>query len=84
VAVVKRKRGFASMDPEMQKAIASKGGTAAHEQGKAHEFTSNEARQAGTKGGRIVSQDRDHMAEIGRLGGQARQRRTVKKVRDSE
>lgn len=40
-------RGFASMDPEKQREIASKGGKAAHEKGTAHEFTSEEAREAG-------------------------------------
>jgi uncharacterized protein len=45
------RRGFASMDAEKQKQIASKGGKAAHERGTAHEFTSEEARQAGRKGG---------------------------------
>lgn len=47
----KSRRGFASMDEEKQRAIASKGGRAAHEQGKAHEWTSEEARVAGRKGG---------------------------------
>lgn len=46
------KRGFASMDPEKQREIASKGGRASHEKGTAHEFTSEEAREAGRKGGR--------------------------------
>ncbi|HST89255.1 MAG TPA: KGG domain-containing protein [Ktedonobacterales bacterium] len=46
-----RGRGFASMDPRKQKEIASKGGRAAHEQGTAHEWSSEEARQAGRKGG---------------------------------
>jgi general stress protein YciG len=44
-------RGFASMDPEQQREIASKGGQAAHRQGVAHEWTSEEARAAGRKGG---------------------------------
>lgn len=44
-------RGFASMDPEKQRDIASKGGKAAHEKGTAHEFDSEEAREAGRKGG---------------------------------
>lgn len=57
------------MDPERQRAISRKGGKAAHEQGKAHEFTSEEAREAGRQGGRTVSADREHMAEIGRKGG---------------
>jgi general stress protein YciG len=62
-------RGFASMDEDKQKEIASKGGKAAHEKGTAHEFTSEEAREAGRKGGEAVSKDREHMAEIGREGG---------------
>ena len=45
------KRGFASMSSEEQRAIASKGGKAAHEQGVAHEWNSKEASEAGKKGG---------------------------------
>ncbi|HVW63995.1 MAG TPA: KGG domain-containing protein [Nitrosospira sp.] len=45
------RRGFASMDEAKQREIASKGGKAAHEKGTAHEFTSEEARAAGRKGG---------------------------------
>ena len=67
----KDKRGFASMDAQMQKAIASKGGRAAHAQGVAHEFNSAEAREAGRKGGVAVSRNRQHMAEIGKKGGEA-------------
>jgi uncharacterized protein len=44
-------RGFAAMDAEKQREIARKGGRAAHEQGVAHEWSSNEAREAGKKGG---------------------------------
>jgi uncharacterized protein len=62
-------RGFASMDEDKQREIASQGGKAAHEQGTAHEFTSEEAKEAGRKGGETVSQDREHMSEIGREGG---------------
>ena len=69
------RRGFASMDSQKQKEIASKGGRAAHAQGKAHEFTSDEARVAGRRGGESVSRDREHMAEIGRIGGHARGRK---------
>ena len=65
-------RGFASMDPEKQKEIARKGGRAAHAKGTAHEFTSDEARSAGRKGGEAVSRNRQHMAEIGRRGGERR------------
>lgn len=46
------KRGFASMDENRQREIASMGGRAAHQKGTAHEFTSEEAREAGRKGGR--------------------------------
>ena len=67
-----KKRGFGSMDPERQREIARQGGKAAHERGSAHEFTSDEARAAGRKGGVAVSQNRAHMAEIGRRGGEAR------------
>lgn len=66
----KEKRGFASMDRQKQREIASKGGRAAHAMGTAHEFTSEEARAAGRKGGEAVSRNRQHMAEIGRRGGQ--------------
>lgn len=65
-------RGFASMDRSKQKEIASKGGKAAHAKGTAHEFDSGEARDAGRKGGLAVSQNREHMAKIGRRGGEAR------------
>ncbi len=47
----KADRGFASMDPEKQRRIASKGGKAAHAKGRAHEWTSDTARVAGRKGG---------------------------------
>lgn len=65
-------RGFAAMDPTKQKKIASLGGKRAHEKGTAHQFTSQEAQAAGKKGGIAVSQDREHMKTIGRLGGKAR------------
>lgn len=44
-------RGFASMDRNKQRDIASKGGVAAHAKGTAHEWTTEEARAAGRKGG---------------------------------
>ena len=52
------KRGFASMDAEKQKEIASKGGKAAHQKGTAHEFTPEEAREAGRKGGEARGKSR--------------------------
>jgi uncharacterized protein len=47
----KKRRGFAVMDKSLVKQIAAKGGKAAHEAGTAHEFTAEEAREAGRKGG---------------------------------
>ena len=71
------KRGFASMNEEKQRAIASMGGRAAHAQGRAHEFTQDEARAAGRKGGQAVRDKYgpDFYAEIGRAGGGARRKR---------
>lgn len=80
----KDRRGFASMDPERQREIASEGGRAAHEKGTAHEFTPEEAREAGRKGGEAVSQDRQHMAEIGRKGGLSRGQSSNKSGREDE
>lgn len=51
-------RGFASMDKDKQREIASKGGQAAHEKGTAHEFSSEEAREAGRKGGQARAENR--------------------------
>lgn len=53
-----KKRGFAAMTPEKQRELASKGGKAAHEKGTAHEFTIEEARVAGSKGGRKSASSR--------------------------
>lgn len=71
-------RGFASMDPERQREIASQGGRAAHEQGTAHEFTPEEARAAGSKGGKSAHQrgtahefDSEQARAAGRRGGEA-------------
>ena len=58
----KSNRGFASMDPDRQRQIASEGGKAAHEKGTAHEFTSEEAREAGRKGGQARSANRKRTA----------------------
>jgi general stress protein YciG len=72
----KNKRGFASMDADTRRQIASAGGKAVHAQGKGHEFTSEEARRAGAKGGAVVARNVAYMAEIGRRGGLARQRKS--------
>lgn len=69
-------RGFASMDEQKQREIAAKGGREAHRQGKAHEFTSEEAREAGRKGGQQAHArgtahefDSEQAREAGRKGG---------------
>jgi general stress protein YciG len=74
----KGKRGFAGMDREKQRQIASKGGKAAHQKGTAHEFTPEEARVAGRKGGQVAhARGRAHQftpeeaREAGRKGGLA-------------
>ena len=71
-------RGFASMDPQRQREIASQGGKAAHESGHAHEFTSEEAREAGSKGGKAAHEKGtaheftpEEAREAGRKGGKA-------------
>ena len=56
-------RGFASMDPQRQREIASEGGRAAHQKGTAHEWTSDEARNAGRKGGQISRGGRGRLVE---------------------
>ncbi len=57
------------MSREKQREIARRGGRAAHQKGTAHEFSQQEARDAGRKGGVAVSRDREHMSRIGRAGG---------------
>jgi general stress protein YciG len=65
--VAKEDRGFASMDRAKQREIASKGGKAAHQKGTAHEWTSEEARDAGRKGG-IASHRRRREQQSGSEG----------------
>ena len=71
-------RGFASMDPQRQREIASQGGRAAHQKGTAHQFNSEEARVAGSKGGQAAHRkgtahefNSEEAREAGRKGGQA-------------
>jgi general stress protein YciG len=73
-----KKRGFASMDPQRQREIASKGGRAAHQKGTAHEFTPEEAREAGRKGGQAAHSrgtahkfTSEEAREAGRKGGRS-------------
>ena len=63
--MAKEDRGFASMDRAKQREIASKGGKAAHQKGTAHEWTSEEARDAGRKGGIASHQRRREQAATG-------------------
>ena len=70
----KSKRGFASMPEEEVSQIASKGGKMAHQKGTAHEFSSEEARKAGKKGGEARKKQlgKKGYSELGRMGGESR------------
>ena len=68
----KAHRGFAAMNREAHRLLASAGGKSAHAYGLAHRFTPEQAREAGKKGGAKTAEDRAHMAEIGRKGGIAK------------
>ena len=68
--MAKEDRGFASMDRAKQREIASKGGKAAHQKGTAHEWTSEEARDAGRKGGIASHQRRREQASTPSSGDQ--------------
>jgi general stress protein YciG len=74
--VAKEDRGFASMDRAKQREIASKGGKAAHQKGTAHEWTSEEARDAGRKGG-IASHQRRREQTGEQTGEQTADERAV-------
>ena len=54
----KSRRGFAAMDAETQRRIASQGGRASHESGRGHRFSADEARDAGRKGGLVSRKNR--------------------------
>jgi general stress protein YciG len=69
VDVAKEDRGFASMDRSRQKEIASKGGKAAHQKGTAHEWTSEEARDAGRKGGLASHRRRREQRDVSEARG---------------
>lgn len=62
-------KGFQNWSEEKRKEVARIGGVWSHIKGTAHEFTSEEARKAGKKGGLKVSENREHMRVIGRKGG---------------
>jgi general stress protein YciG len=63
----KERRGFASMSPEKQREIASRGGKAAHRKGTAHQWSPDEARNAGRKGGQISRGGRGRIVEVTRV-----------------
>ena len=67
--MAKEDRGFASMDRAKQREIASKGGKAAHQKGTAHEWTSEEAREAGRKGGMASHRRKQQQQQPGETGG---------------
>ena len=77
-------RGFASMDPARQREIASEGGRAAHEKGTAHEFTSEEAREAGRKGGQARSLNRSQARSQSREPGSSSESNTEMNREQSE
>ncbi len=70
-------RGFASMDPQRQREIASEGGKAAHEKGTAHEFTSEEARRAGSMshGNRQTAKDEGNRQQDKQEGNKQQERK---------
>lgn len=72
-------KGFLNLTPERRREIASRGGKAAHALGRAHRFTTEQAKEAGRKGGASVVAKKGvrHMAEIGRKGGAAVSRDSV-------
>ncbi len=67
-----KKRGMAALTPERRREISRMGGLASSAKGVSHRWDTSSARRAGQKGGSRISQDRDHMAEIGRQGAASR------------
>ncbi len=64
MSTIKSRRGFAGMDPEKQRKIASMGGKIAHKIGTAHKFTPEEALIAGRKGGFACAENRRREMEL--------------------
>jgi general stress protein YciG len=81
--ITKQRKGFALWPKDKLKATARLGGLTAHQLGVGHEFTKEEAIEAGRKGGTQVAQDRAHMSEIGKRGGFSRARNYSKKEKTS-
>jgi uncharacterized protein len=87
----RKRRGFAGMDRDKQREIASKGGRAAHRKGTAHRFTAEEARSAGRKGGQaahVKGTAHEFTSEeariAGRKGGQAARGRHARRDQAEE
>jgi general stress protein YciG len=82
-----RGRGFAGMDPERQRQISSQGGKAAHQKGTAHEFDSNEAREAGRKGGMVSGgrrRAREQQNQQSRPGREGEREQTERESEEAE
>lgn len=75
----RRPRGFAAMDPAHQRAIAGMGGRAAHKSGRAHQWSSEEARAAGRKSG---CRDKERMRALGDAGREARRKNSTSRAAD--
>jgi len=71
------------MSKERRQEISAKGGKRSHELGRAHRFTSSDAREAGRAGGTKVSSDREHMSTIGKKGA-AKRVENMRKRSDEE
>jgi general stress protein YciG len=74
-------RGFARLSPEERAAMSRKGGQTAHARGTAHQFTPEEARKAGRKGG--LANAAEHFKKIGRIGGLANARKRTEKLKEN-
>lgn len=85
-AVAKKpvRRGFAVLDAERRREIARLGGKTAHANGNAHRFNPEEASLAGKKGGAVISENRDYMANIGRRGGLAKRGYKLRRAQQTE
>ena len=78
------RRGFAVLDAERRREIARLGGKTAHANGNAHRFNPEEASLTGKKGGAVISENRDYMANIGRRGGLAKRGYKLRRAQQNE
>lgn len=67
IVPIKQRRGFATWDKEKRIEVARKGGIMAHRNGTAHEWTPEEAREAGRKGGQISRGGRGKLPESAKV-----------------